>query len=63
MNYLLETLVLSLGWFIFKLQCKEDMGRIIQKPWSFRSTPILFNTWTLMFDSGTEKFGVIPIWV
>ena len=40
LNYLPKTLVLSCDWFIFKLKCKEDMGKIPEKPWSFKSTPM-----------------------
>ena len=63
LNYMPKILALSKGWLIFKLKCKEDTGKILQKHWCFGSTPILFKNWTTIFDVDIEKFDIIPIWV
>jgi hypothetical protein len=48
---------------LFKFENKEDSDRVLKKPWSIESTPLLLKKWTPLLDVSRDKMNVILIWI
>ena len=49
--------------FLFKFEILEDANRVLKKPWSIDSTPLLLKKWSPLFDASKERMNVLLIWV
>ena len=58
-----DIFVLPRGWLAFKFKNEEDAACILVGVWKWNCSGLLLKRWTPLFDSRTERYDSMPIWV